>query len=80
MPLLKTEGYPLQEETDKIIGLAIEVHKVLGPGFLEVVYKDGLEYEMAEHDYLYRREQEYKVQYKQAILKHSFNADFVVFD
>lgn len=80
MPLLREEGYPLQEETDKIIKLAIEVHKILGPGFLEVVYKDALEYEMAEYDYLYRREQEYKVQYKKAVLKHSFNADFVVFD
>lgn len=80
MPLLREEGYPLQEETDKIIKLAIEVHKILGPGFLEIVYKDALEYEIAEQDYLYRREQEYKVQYKKAILKHSFNADFVVFD
>lgn len=80
MPLLREEGYPLQEETDKIIKLAIEVHKILGPGFLEIIYKDALEYEIAEQDYLYRREQEYKVQYKKAILKHSFNADFVVFD
>ncbi len=34
--------YFLQEETDIIIGLAIEVHKILGPGFLEIVYKDAL--------------------------------------
>jgi hypothetical protein len=38
--------YPLQEETEKIIGLAIEVHKILGPGFLEIVYKDALEHEL----------------------------------
>ena len=25
--------YPLQDETEKIIGLAIEVHKILGPAF-----------------------------------------------
>ena len=33
----------LKEETDRILGLAIEVHKILGPGFLEIVYKDALE-------------------------------------
>jgi hypothetical protein len=35
--LPEQNDYPLKDETDKIIGLAIEVHKVLGPGFLEIV-------------------------------------------
>lgn len=72
--------YPLQDETEKIIGLAIEVHKILGPGFLEIVYKDALEYELNMNDYLFIREQEYKVAYKQIVLKHKFYADFVVFN
>ena len=72
--------YPLQDETEKIIGHAIEVHKILGPGFLEVVYKDALEYEFNINDHLFYREREYKVKYKEIILKHYFNADFVVFD
>jgi GxxExxY protein len=72
--------YPLQDETEKIIGLAIEVHKILGPGFLEIVYKDALEHEMNVNDYLFRREYEYPVPYKEIILKHKFYADFVVFD
>ncbi len=72
--------YPLRDETDKIIGLAIEVHKVLGPGFLEIVYKDALEYELSENDHFYKREEEYEVLYKKAILKHKFFADFVVFN
>ena len=75
-----SEEYPLQDETDKIIGLAIEVHKTLGAGFLEIVYKDALEYELLEQDHLYRREEEYEVRYKKAILKHKFFADFVVFN
>ena len=45
--------YPLQDETEKIIGLAIEVHKILGPGFLEIVYKDALEYELEINDFLF---------------------------
>jgi GxxExxY protein len=72
--------YPLQDETEKIIGLAIEVHKILGPGFLEIVYKDALEYELNLNDYLFRREYEYQVPYKEIILKHKFYADLVVFD
>jgi GxxExxY protein len=80
MDTLIETNYPLREETDIIIGLAIEVHRILGAGFLEIVYKDALEYEIAECDYLYKREEEYAIQYKRAVLKHKFYADFVVFD
>lgn len=73
-------NYPLQDETEIIIGLALEVHKILGPGFLEVVYKDALEYEFNINEYLFYREREYRVKYKDIILKHHYNADFVVFD
>jgi hypothetical protein len=37
--------YPLQQETDLILRTAIEIHKTLGAGFLEIVYKDAFEYE-----------------------------------
>ena len=39
-------NYPLQDETYKIIGVCMEVHRILGKGFLEIVYKDAIEYEM----------------------------------
>ena len=39
------EEYPLQKETYKIIGVAMEVHRILGKGFSEIVYKDAIEYE-----------------------------------
>ena len=80
MDILNQTDFPLKEETDLILGLAIEIHKILGPGFLEIVYKDALEYELNMHDYLFCREREYNVPYKQIILKHKFFADFVVFD
>lgn len=70
----------MQDETAKIIVLAIEVHKILGPGFLEIVYKDALEHGLNLNNYLVRREHEYQVPYKKVILKHNFYADFVVFD
>ena len=34
-----------KEEAYKIIGICMEVHNNLGAGFLEIVYKDALEYE-----------------------------------
>ena len=36
----------LNELTEKIIGLAIKVHRTLGPGFLESVYQAALAYEL----------------------------------
>ncbi|MEI7802517.1 MAG: GxxExxY protein [Bacteroidota bacterium] len=72
--------FPLKVETYDIIGIAMEVHKILGRGFLEIVYKDALEYEFQQRKILYAREREYKVQYKDIILRHTYNADFVVFD
>jgi GxxExxY protein len=72
--------YPLQNETYKIIGLCMEVHKNLGHGFLEIVYKDALEIEFQNNDILYEREKRYEIDYKGIILPHKYQADFVVFD
>jgi len=75
----KTE-YPLQDETDVIIKTGIEIHKTLGAGFLEIVYKDAFEYEYRSKEIMYEREKEYIIQYKNTVLPHKFYADFVVFD
>ena len=69
----KTEGYDL-------IGICMEVHNNLGPGFSEIVYKDALEYELSVNDIRFDREKKYEVNYKDIILPHVFYADFVVFD
>ncbi len=74
------EKYPLQEETYKIIGIGMEIHKTLGKGFSEIVYKDAYEYEFKHNGIFYEREKEYLVRYKDTILPHKFYADFVVFD
>ena len=72
--------YPLQEETGLIIKTAIAIHKILGAGFLEIVYKDALEYEFNLKSIFYKRETHYEVKYKDIVLPHSFYADFVVLD
>lgn len=69
-----------KEESFKIIGLCMEVHNNLGKGFLEIVYKDALEYEFRKSNIPFEREKEYVVNYKEIVLPHKFYADFVVFD
>ena len=72
--------YLYEEETYEIIGILFEVHKNLGKGFSEIVYKDALEFELKTANIAFEREKEYVVNYKNTILKHNFYADFVVFD
>ena len=74
------EKYPLQNETYQIIGICMEVHRILGKGLLEIVYKDAIEYELKKKNISYEREKKYEVEYKEIILPHYFYADFVVFD
>src|ERR1700722_14923409 len=69
-----------KEEAYKVIGICMTVHKQLGKGFSEIVYKDALEYECKENGYSYEREKEYLVHYKEIVLPHKFYADFVLFD
>lgn len=38
-----------EEETYKIIGICMEVHRNLGPGLLEIIYKDAIEIELKEN-------------------------------
>ena len=72
--------YPLQKESYQIIGICMEVHRILGRGLLEIVYKDAIEYECNLKNIPYVRERKYEVDYKGKILPHYFFADFVVFD
>ena len=72
--------YPLQKESHTIIGICMEVHRILGKGLLEIVYKDAIEYEFTRNKIPYEREKKYEIQYKEITLPHSFYADFVVYD
>jgi len=42
------EKYPEKELTEKIIGCAINVHRQLGPGYLEGIYENALAYELTK--------------------------------
>jgi GxxExxY protein len=73
-------GLLFENKTYTIIGLCMEVHKILGHGFSEIVYKDAMAHEANLKNIQLEREKEFKIEYKQTILKHSFFADFVFFD
>ena len=68
------------DRTYQIIGAALEVHKHLGGGFLEVVYGDALELEFQERGIPYQREKELQIYYKDRVLPHFYKADFICFD
>ncbi|MEM0541881.1 GxxExxY protein [Flavobacterium sp. j3] len=72
--------YLHKEESYKIVGVLFDVHKNLGKGFSEIVYKDAIEYEFNQLNISFEREKEFAVHYKNTILNHKFYADFVVFD
>lgn len=74
------EEYLYKEENYSIVGILFEVHKNLGKGFSEVVYKDAIEYEFQKNDIPFEREKEFLVNYKDTTLKHKFYADFVIYD
>jgi len=76
---LKSE-FLFKEETYESIGICMDVHRTLGHGFLEIVYKDAIEFEVRKKGLPYNREKEYTIEYKGIILPHKFFADFVLFD
>jgi GxxExxY protein len=47
-----------------VIGAAIEVHRQLGPGFLESIYEEALCVELAARELLFERQKEINVTYK----------------
>ncbi len=50
--------------TRAIIGGAIEVHRVLGPGFLETIYERALCFELAARGLLVERQVQVEIHYK----------------
>jgi GxxExxY protein len=58
------EEYKYSELTGKIIGCAMEVHRILGNGFQEVIYQRALAIEMTHQNFSFSREHEMKIFYK----------------
>lgn len=73
-------GLVYKEESYTIIGICMEIHRILGKGYLEIVYKDALEYELKKIGIPFDREKKFLIKYKDIFLSHSYNADFIVYE
>jgi GxxExxY protein len=62
------------------IGAAFQVHRTLGPGFLEAVYKEAFSIELGERGIPFCSEAEVPVLHKGRKLKTTYRADFICHD
>src|ERR1017187_5413271 len=69
-----------KDEVFKLVGLCMEIHRELGKGHDEVIYKDALVVELQRGQVPFGRELKYEVTYKSVVLPHHYYADFVVWD
>ena len=60
----------LKDETYAVVGAAIEVHRELGPGFLEAVYQAALKLELINRNISFDAERLLPVHYKRAKAQH----------
>ncbi len=68
-----------KEECYKIIGACMNVHKELGPGFLEAVYQESLAIEFLNQGIPFEKEKEIRIFYKDKLLDKCYKADFLCF-
>lgn len=66
-----------KELSFKIVGAAMEVHSLLGPGFLEAVYQSALAYELTLRHIPFEQFKRLKVVYKEKEVG-DYEADFVI--
>lgn len=69
-----------KEESYSVVGALFDLYNHIGSGFLEIVYKDALEYDFEMRSIPFTREKEFFESYKDYVLPHEFWADFVVHD
>ena len=76
---MDTKELRFKDEVFAIVGAAMEVHRALGPGFLEAVYAEAFAKEMARSGIPFEQEVLLQIHYKGEPLKKTYRADFVAF-
>ncbi len=69
---------PQREVTEKIIGAAIEVHRILGPGLLESVYQQSMQVELALRGVVFAAQSQVPLIYKGRSLAAPLKLDLLV--
>jgi GxxExxY protein len=64
--------------TNRVIGLAIKVHRTVGPGLLEQVYEDCLGFELARAGLRFERQVKLPLIYEGVRFDRAYRADFIV--
>ncbi len=70
----------LKEEVYAVVGAAMDVHRELGPGFLESIYQEAMEIESTARNVPFVAQHPISVRYKGVILKKQYFADLVCFE
>jgi GxxExxY protein len=72
-----TEAFLYKELSFAVIGAAMEVHRLLGAGFLESVYEAAFAYELSQRKIPYQSQVELVVHYKEIVVG-KFRVDFLI--
>ncbi len=68
----------INQVTEGIIGAAIEVHRILGPGLLESVYEECVAVELTSRRLSFRRQQPVPIRYKGQPIRAELKIDLCV--
>jgi GxxExxY protein len=68
----------LDHISNDVIGAAIEVHRILGPGLLESAYEESLAWELGLRKFSLRRQVTIPVFYKDLRIEEGYRADMIV--
>ncbi len=69
----------LEQETYAVTGAAIELHRTLGPGFLEKVYQEAMQLELTARNIPNEADKPLHIQYKGQPLTQRYHADIICF-
>ena len=72
------EKWLYKDLTQEIIGVAMEVHRELGAGFLEYVYEESLCHELNLREIYFERQKELDIYYKDLLIPKKYKPDLMV--
>ena len=72
------EPEDLDRLSNEVIGAAIEVHRVLGPGLLESAYEASLAWELTRKGFDVRRQLPIPVRYKELSIEEGYRVDMLI--